>query len=85
MGLGDTGANQITARTDGPSGSVDRGSLGGDLCPLGLRANHCLPGGAKQPVFGCEAQDPPVSVGGLHDRHALFHRKKHHDTLLLIH
>jgi len=75
VGPGDEGGDRGVARADGPRRSDDRRALGGYSGPLDSRADDGLHGGTQQPVLGCEAQGPRVSVGRIHDHHALLRRR----------
>ena len=75
VGPGDEGANRGVARADGPCRTDDRRALGGYFGPLDSRADDGLHGGTQQPVLSCEAQGPRVSVGRIHDNHALLRRR----------
>jgi hypothetical protein len=74
-GPGDEGADRGVARTDGQCRSDDRRVLGGCSGQLDSRSDDGLHGGTQQPVLGCEAQGPRVSVGRINDHNALPHRR----------
>ena len=85
VGPSNAGADRGVARADGPSRSDDRRALGRYSGPLESRSDDGLHGGTQQPVLGCEAQGPRVSVGGVHDQHALLRRRETYPTVLLTH
>jgi len=83
LGPGDEGTNRGVARADGTSGPDDRRALGGYSDSLDSRSDDGLHGGTQQPVLGCVAQGPRVSVCRVHDHHALLRRRQTHPTVLL--
>ena len=85
VGPSDEGTNRGVARTDGPCRPDNRRELGGYSGPLDSRADDGLHGGTQQPVLGCQAQGPRVSVGRRHDHHAPLRRREAHPTVLLTH
>ena len=85
VGPGDEGTNRGVVRADVPCRPDDRKALGGYSGPLESRSDDGLHGGTQQAVLGCEAKGPRVSVGGLHDHHALIRRRETHPTVLLSH
>ena len=85
VGPGDEGKNRGVARTDGPCRPVDRRALGGYSGSLDSRSDDGFHGGTQQPVLGCEAQGPRVSVSRIHDHCALLRRRETHPTVLLTH
>ena len=85
VGPSDEGTNRGVARTDGPCRPDNRRALGGYSGPLDSRADDGLHGGTQQPVLSCDAQGPRVSIGRIHDNHALLRRRETHPTVLLTH
>jgi len=85
LGASDTGANQRTARADGPSYTDDRRALGGNLDPLDSIADDRLNRGSQQFVLGREAQIPRVPDGGIRDGYALLRCRETYPTVLLTH
>ena len=85
VGPGHEGADRGVARAGGPCRPNDRRALGGHSGPLDSRSDDGLHGGTQQPVLGCEAQGPRVSVGRIHDNHALLRRRETHPTVMLTH
>ena len=82
---GDAGADRRVARTDGSSGSANRGALGVNLGPLDSRPDDRLHGRAQQPVLSREAQGARVSVSRIHDHCALLRCRETYPTVLLTH
>ena len=74
LGEGDEGAGRGVARAHGASCPDDRRAHGENLGPLNSRPDDRLHGGTQQPVLSREAQGPRVSVGRVHDHHALLRR-----------